>query len=326
MENRNGNGPANAWAHQAFDPMQIVNVASVPQRSPFRYPGGKTWLIPQVRKWLMSRAPIPVEVIEPFAGGGIVGLTAAFERLSESVILVERDEDVAAVWRTMLSARHGPWLGDRIVRFEFSPDAVRAELAIPRWKLSDRERAFKTLLRNRVQRGGILAPGAGLTKVGENGRGMASRWYPETLKRRIAEIGDIRIRSRIRFIEGDGITVMREHARRADVVFFIDPPYTVAGGRLYTFSDIDHEELFDVTSQVAGDFLMTYDNTDYIRNLAERFGFQTRLVAMKSTHHAKMTELLIGRNLDWVPAGKAEQRSAVASQASLVFEPQTALC
>ena len=24
----------------------IVNVASVPQRSPFRYPGGKTWLIP----------------------------------------------------------------------------------------------------------------------------------------------------------------------------------------------------------------------------------------------------------------------------------------
>ncbi len=24
----------------------IVNVASVPQRSPFRYPGGKTWLVP----------------------------------------------------------------------------------------------------------------------------------------------------------------------------------------------------------------------------------------------------------------------------------------
>ena len=24
---------------------RVVNVASVPQRSPFRYPGGKTWLI-----------------------------------------------------------------------------------------------------------------------------------------------------------------------------------------------------------------------------------------------------------------------------------------
>lgn len=29
-----------------------VNVASVPQRSPFRYPGGKTWLVPYVRDWL----------------------------------------------------------------------------------------------------------------------------------------------------------------------------------------------------------------------------------------------------------------------------------
>lgn len=29
---------------------KVVNVASVPQRSPFRYPGGKTWLVPVVRK------------------------------------------------------------------------------------------------------------------------------------------------------------------------------------------------------------------------------------------------------------------------------------
>jgi DNA adenine methylase len=33
---------------------KIVNVASVPQRSPFRYPGGKTWLVPRVRRWLLD--------------------------------------------------------------------------------------------------------------------------------------------------------------------------------------------------------------------------------------------------------------------------------
>jgi len=61
---------------------KIVNVASVPQRSPFRYPGGKTWLVPYVRMWLKAR-PHPIEeLIEPFAGGGIVGLTAAFESYS----------------------------------------------------------------------------------------------------------------------------------------------------------------------------------------------------------------------------------------------------
>ena len=29
------------------EPLKAVNVASVPQRSPFRYPGGKTWFIPR---------------------------------------------------------------------------------------------------------------------------------------------------------------------------------------------------------------------------------------------------------------------------------------
>src|SRR5436309_7579954 len=68
-------------------PTEPVNVASVPQRSPFRYPGGKTWLVPYVRSWLTSRAAPVSLLIEPFAGGGIAGLTAGFERLASHVIL-----------------------------------------------------------------------------------------------------------------------------------------------------------------------------------------------------------------------------------------------
>lgn len=52
-----------------------MNVAMVPQRSPFRYPGGKTWLAPRIRAWLAQRTAPPVEFIEPFAGGAIVSLT-----------------------------------------------------------------------------------------------------------------------------------------------------------------------------------------------------------------------------------------------------------
>ncbi|MGI8991065.1 MAG: hypothetical protein ACR2I2_15990 [Bryobacteraceae bacterium] len=144
---------------------------------------------------------------------------AAFERLTQSVTLVEKDEDVAAVWRTILNARNGPWLADRIAQFQFSPETVKAELATPRWKLNNRERAFKTLLRNRVQRGGILAPGAGLIKMGENGRGMASRWYPGTLSKRILDICDIWVRSRTSFREGDGLETIGRNADREDVTF-----------------------------------------------------------------------------------------------------------
>src|SRR5437899_4142922 len=67
-----------------------VNVASVPQRSPFRYPGGKTWLVPYIRSWLGSKSPTFRVLIEPFAGGGIVSLTAGFEGLVERVVRRER--------------------------------------------------------------------------------------------------------------------------------------------------------------------------------------------------------------------------------------------
>src|SRR5438105_13580933 len=85
---------------QDVSPTEPVNVASVPQRSPFRYPGGKTWLIPYVRSWLAAKDSPPSLLIEPFAGGGIVGLTAGFEKLADHVSLVGNDSNVAVVWVT----------------------------------------------------------------------------------------------------------------------------------------------------------------------------------------------------------------------------------
>src|SRR5437870_1236520 len=94
---------------------RVVNVASVPQRSPFRYPGGKTWLIPYIRRWLGSLPMPATEFVEPFAGGAIVGLTVAAERLADHVTLVELDTQVAAVWQTIFcDPGGGEWLAHKI--------------------------------------------------------------------------------------------------------------------------------------------------------------------------------------------------------------------
>lgn len=280
----------------------VVNVASVPQRSPFRYPGGKTWLVPRLRQWLASQPVKPRDFIEPFAGGGIASLTAAFENRAAWVTMVERDEQVAAVWRVILQQPGGgEWLADRIMNFDLTLESVQQVLCKPEPGL--REMAFRTLLKNRITHGGILAPGVGVLKNGENGKGIKSRWYPATLSKRILDI--VSRRDSIQFIEGDGMQVLRDNATRADAVFFIDPPYTAAGKgkragtRLYTYNELDHEELFRIASTLEGDFLMTYDNAPGVLELAERFGFETQCVAMKNTHHAEMSELLIGRNLNW---------------------------
>ena len=289
-------------AGEPFDHLlrTIVNVSSVPLRSPFRYPGGKTWLIPHIRLWLQTQNRRPAELIEPFAGGAAVGLTAIFEGLVDRLTLVEIDPDVSSVWHTILNG-DAEGLAHDVAHFEMSVESVRSVLRAE--PSSVRERAFATLLKNRVQRGGILAPGASVMKAGENGRGISSRWYPETLRRRILSIAHLR--DRITFVQGDGISYIRERSAQPNVVFFIDPPYTVAGRRLYTYSAIDHVELFRVASALQGDLLMTYDSTPEIQVLAERFGFATTQVLMKNTHHAKKAELLVGRDLSWVnvPSG-----------------------
>ncbi|MBD2090274.1 DNA adenine methylase [Microcoleus sp. FACHB-1515] len=276
---------------------QIVNVASVPQRSPFRYPGGKTWFVPHIRRWFSCFDTRPNELIEPFTGGGSISLAAAFEQLTNTVKMVEIDEDVASVWKTILDG-NVEQLASRIESFEMNIENVKEVLF--QSPISCEDRAFHTILRNRVNRGGILAAGTGLIKNGENGKGISSRWYPETLKKRILAIA---AQNNINFVEGDGLKVLRENVDREDVVFFIDPPYTAggknAGKRLYKHSELDHEELFRTASSLRGQFLMTYDNTREIREKAQRYNFVFKAVSMKNTHHSKLTELIISRTEDF---------------------------
>jgi len=307
------------WQTTFFDEefsTAVVNVASVPKLSPFRYPGGKTWFVPYIRRWLDPAirqkhhfSPVtPIRFIEPFLGGGSISLTVASERLVPNIIMAEIDVEVAAVWQTMLDAENAQWLANRIATYALTPENVASLLDEPPTLVA--ERAFQTIVKNRVNRGGILAPGAGRLKFGEAGKGILSRWYPNTLAQRIRRIASLR--ERLTFLQQDAFTVLHEYTNDADAVFFIDPPYTAgkngkrAGQRLYTHSELDHERLFTTMSQVRGDFLMAYENSQEVCDLARRHRLDTRLIPMKNTHHANMMELLIGRDLSWIKPSRPE--------------------
>ncbi len=291
------------WAGDDHRAAHVVNVAQIPQRSPFRYPGGKTWLVPHIRQWLGTLNNKPRFFIEPFVGGGIVSLTVAFENFADQIILVELDKDVAALWQTMLSDEND-WLTERIAEFDMTIESVREELAV--LPTDTKRHAFQTLLRNRTNHGGILAPGSGVLKHGENGKGIKSRWYAHTLCKRITNIKHVR--DRITFIHGDGIEVIKEYASEKSAAFFIDPPYTAgrngkrAGTRLYAHNELDHEELFIQAEKIKGELLMTYDNAEEVVQMATRHGFMQKTISMMNTHHATMQELIIGHDLTWSPS------------------------
>lgn len=272
---------------------KVVNVASVPQRSPFRYPGGKTWLIPVVRKWLKQSGK-PKKLVEPFAGGGIVSLTAAFENLADQIIMVELDKEVAAVWEVIINGDH-EWLAEQIYSFDLTLE--HANSILEKKEKTIEEQAFSTILKNRIFHGGIIAKGSGLIKNGENGKGIKSRWYPKTLRDRILAVGYIK--KKIKFLTEDAFNEMKRVKNEKDCFFFIDPPYTVAGKRLYTHFDIDHNELFTLTTQLKGKFMLTYDDTQEIRSLIKNHGLDFRTIPMKTTHHIQKKEIIISDNFNW---------------------------
>ena len=270
-----------------------ANVASVPQRSPLRYPGGKTWLIPHIRTWLSSR-PTPSVLLEPFCGGAIVSLTVAAEGLATRCILVEIDRDVAAFWHACFS--HTTDLCDKISAFEATrQNVIELDRRVPAGLV---DQAFRTLVMNRTRRSGILAQGASFSRVGEDGKGVASRWYPETLVRRLREIA--MSSDRMAFCEADGMKMLESIALIDDAVVFIDPPYTAggkrAGRRLYSHHEVDHEWIFSILADTNADFLMTYDMAPEIVDLVHRHGFTAVRVAMKNSHHARLDELIVTRH------------------------------
>jgi DNA adenine methylase len=281
------------------DVARAVNVSSVPHHSPFRYPGGKTWLVPYFRRWVKSLGKKPQCLIEPFAGGGIISLTAVFEYLVDRALMVEMDEQIAAVWQAVVDG-NSEWLAKRILSFDLTRENVIAQLQTK--PASTKEIAFQTILKNRTLHGGILAEGSRFIRNGERGKGISSRWYPRTLAKRMTNLS--LVANKIEFQHGDGMDVLTANADKKNAIFFIDPPYTAggkrAGTRLYTHFELDHERLFRICKGLAGDFLMTYDNAEEVKELARKHGFEMKPVAMKNTHHAQMTELLIGRNLDWL--------------------------
>ena len=270
-------------------------MASVPQRSPLRYPGGKTWLIPHIRVWLNEIHPKPATLIEPFAGGGTVSLTAVMENLVQRCLMAEIDANVGAFWKAALE--YNEELRRRVSQFHPTRESI--EELEHRDQETILDLGFRALVLNRTRRGGILAKGAALARKGENGKGLRSRWYPETTMNRLVEVA--KYSHRITFLQQDGLRLLEQKLAygTSDTVVFADPPYTFggkkAGGRLYDANTIDHRHLFSILASGDVDFLMTYDKSPEILGLISEFGFYAVQVFMKNTHHNTIPELIITR-------------------------------
>ncbi|WP_146128005.1 DNA adenine methylase [Burkholderia gladioli] len=243
--------------------------------------------------WLARDAR--AELVELFAGGSYASLLAVIEGYVDRATLVEVDPAICALWRTVFSD-DAKKLCAQIRAFDFTAEKVADVLQ--KSVRSDVSVAFQTIIKNRARRGGILADGAGILRAGERKKGLASRWYPETLTDRIGRLNGYA--DRFRVVEGDVFDALRTlNRRRNSAKLFVDPPYTRLSEPgvkpLYRFNHVDHPKLFGLLSKTPHDFLITYDDSTLVRDQANRHGFEIKRIPMRTAHSVEKFELLLSR-------------------------------
>ena len=168
----------------------------------------------------------------------------ADENLTEHVTMVEIDDDVAAVWQTLLAGEDWTWITQQIGNFDLTYENVEAFLA--KQNLTLRERAFKTILRNRVNgSGGILAPGAGLSRMAKVAKVSSHAGIQQPSRRGLSISYKYGIASLLCIVM---VWTFSGNFQTVTTHVFIDPTTAAgkkAGSRLYRHFELNHEEVSD---------------------------------------------------------------------------------
>ena len=228
--------------------------------SPLRYPGGKSKMVSFVGNMVREQH---TTFVEPFCGGSSVGLALLSAGIIDKLVL---NTGVYSLFRTICT--NPGHLADRINEFVPSKESYfrfRSSILSGYAGLSELEAGFEFLAVNRMAYSGIC-------KANPMGN-IAARYNPEDLVNRIYKISSIA--DKISVIHSDAAKVIEDYYWDQAATLFVDPPYYVKGKALYNkfFTDAQHRELAELIESLycgtpgAADFIVTYDNADFIRLL-----------------------------------------------------------
>lgn len=240
--------------------------------SPLRYPGGKNCIFPFVSSLISENGLVGCKYIEPYAGGAGLALRLLYEEYAESIIINDLDPLVNAFWDICVTQT------ERLVEWiEATPVTVdtwrRCKEKIRQNTCSNRfELATSFFFLNRTNVSGVLNGGVigGLQQTGKYK--IDARFNKTELIRRIEKIS--RFSSRIEVTSMDGIELIEKYTSQVDKTFlYLDPPYYEKGSNLYlnAYGDDDHKQLAEHVRRLLTPWLLSYDNSYFIKNLYQPF-------------------------------------------------------
>lgn len=242
-------------------------------KSPFRYPGGKAFLLPELRQAIRNCGAEITQYAEPFAGGAGAAIGLLSAKVVRNIHLNDADPRIYSAWYAMLHRND-----------EFKRRLIETPLTMESWKachkiasdpeshLDELELGFATYFLNRTNRSGIIIGGGPIGGYGQKSKWkIDARYYLDTMLTRIDWIGRQAARISISNLDAEDFIRQFDPRRAKGTFFFIDPPYVGAGARLYlnTMDEAKHRRLAEAIrrKKTVCNWLMTYDDHPLIREI-----------------------------------------------------------
>lgn len=260
-------------------------------KSPLRYPGGKSRAV----KYLKRFIPPFSEFREPLFGGGSFSIYMVQKYPTRIFKASDINYDLFCFWNELKSnseniiyeinkvyesEKNGRWLFDNIMQKRNN-------------KLTPLQRAVDFFILNRITFSGVVDSG------GYSEQSFQKRFTKSSIERLKTTA---KVIQNIEFYHSDYSTLLEEQEN--DVFIFLDPPYySATKSRLYGKNgdlhvNFDHELFFRKLNSCAFNWLITYDNSDYIKELYKDYfivewQLQYGMNNYKKKNSAKGEELLI---------------------------------
>lgn len=240
--------------------------------SPLRYPGGKAKLAPYFKALVRNNRLLDGTYVEPFAGGGGVGLSLLLHGYVDRIILNDLSTPIYAFWRALLDSP------DRFCEAIMTVDLTVEEWVRQRTLFQEASRnltfevGFATFFLNRTNHSGVLNGGMIGGHAQQSTYGLDARFNRAELAARVKRIA--RNQSKITALNLDAahlIANVREIADCSEPLLYIDPPYYRKGRDLYYdfYRPEDHSTLRDAIAGLDPDvrWVVSYDNEPEIVDL-----------------------------------------------------------
>lgn len=277
--------------------------------SPLRYPGGKSKLHPFFQKLIVTNGLTGHAYAEPFAGGASLALALLESGTVSHVHINDLDPAIYCFWWHVLN-KPEPLISS-VINIKVTPDEWLKQKNIFKTTYADLhspELAFATLFLNRTNHSGILNGGMIGGKRQSGDYKLDVRFNPSGLAERIKRIADRA--DQISLYNIEAMDFLAKLDAKPNVFFYLDPPYTTAGKRLYlnTYSDDDHRLLKDRVVSLLSPWVLSYDDSRVIRSTWRG----VKHVRLEMLHTARQYK--VGRELMFFPATLRVPRKLLAGR------------